>query len=262
MFGRLGPPPGASQQVGARGVQQVVPVQLPARGDRLDHRQRCLRGVSHADRDGAVQIHDGTGCDPRELLVQPGDLGPVRLGRGRRGGVARGDGRLDLERPRPALVQCPFEDRGAFRDLTLIPLRAILLVQGDQITVGVDAGRPAGLVQQHQREQAVRLGLVGHQYRQHARETDRIGGQPGLPRVSVSLIEQEVEHVEDGGKALRQQIGGWHAKRDARVRDLLFGPEKALAHGAFRDQKRPRDLGRAEASQAPEGQRHLGVEIQ
>ena len=91
----------------------------------------------------------------------------------------------------------------------------------------------AGVVQQHQREHAVRLGLVGHQHGEHPRQADGFPCQPGLPRVPVALVEQEIEHVQDGRQALGQQVRGRHAERDARVRDLLLGPEQALAHGAL-----------------------------
>jgi hypothetical protein len=68
--------------------------------------------------------------------------------------------------------------------------------------------------------------------------------------------------VQHGGQAVRQQVRGRHPEGDARVRDLLLGAEDALAHGAFRHQERPRDLDGAHAGQAPQGQRHLGIEIQ
>ena len=177
-------------------------------------------------------------------------------------GMARRDGRLDLERAGPAAAQRPFQDDGALRDLGLVPERAVLLVQGDQVAVRADPGRAARIVQQHQREHAVRLGLVWHQHRQHPGQADRLPGQPGLLRLPVPLIEEQVQDVEHGGKAFGQQVRRRHAERDARVRDLLLGPEQALAHGRFRHEERAGDLRGAQAGQAPQRQRHLGIEVQ
>ncbi|GGL95122.1 hypothetical protein GCM10010129_43700 [Streptomyces fumigatiscleroticus] len=78
----------------------------------------------------------------------------------------------------------------------------------------------------------------------------------------MPFVEQQMEHVQYGGQPLGQQVRRRHTKPDARVGDLLLGPEKALAHGAFRHQERTRDLGGAHTGRAPQGQRHLSSELQ
>jgi hypothetical protein len=123
-------------------------------------------------------------------------------------------------------------------------------------TVRVVASRPTPnggttrIVQQHQGEHSARFGLVRHQGIEHAGQPDRFHRQPRAAGVRVSLVEQQVEHMEDGGKPVRQQVRRWHPKRDSRVRDLLLGPENPLPHGLFGHQERSRDLGGTQPGQA------------
>ncbi len=48
---------------------------------------------------------------------------------------------------------------------------------GDEVTAGVHPGRPAGVLQQHQRQQAERLRFVRHEPGEQSREPDRLGAQ-------------------------------------------------------------------------------------
>src|SRR5207245_6387934 len=67
------------QQIGARGMQQMITVELAAGGERIDERERRPRAVRHRDRRRAVQGHDGGGLLALEELVEPDDLRPVRV---------------------------------------------------------------------------------------------------------------------------------------------------------------------------------------
>jgi hypothetical protein len=49
-------------------------------------------------------------------------------------------------------------------------------------------------VQQHQREQPVHLGLVGHQLGERAAEPDRLGGE--VAAAAVALVEDQVDDRE------------------------------------------------------------------
>src|SRR2546422_23537 len=53
-----------AQQIGARGMQQVVAVEVAGGGQRFDERERRSRAVHHRDRGGAVQGDDGGGLQP------------------------------------------------------------------------------------------------------------------------------------------------------------------------------------------------------
>ena len=108
------------------------------------------------------------------MVVQRDDLGPVgcveRIG----GAVHRLDRGLDLEGARPAATDAGADDRMPFLDHHAIPPGPVLIAQQDQAPV-VRAGGCPRLAQQHQRQQARRLRLVGHQLDERASEPDRLG---------------------------------------------------------------------------------------
>src|SRR5205809_2130205 len=68
----------AAQQVGARGMEQVIAVEVAGGGQRLDEGERRAGAVHHGDRRRAVQGDDGGGLQALEHIVQPDDLRPVR----------------------------------------------------------------------------------------------------------------------------------------------------------------------------------------
>ena len=70
------------------------------------------------------------------------------------------------------------------------PSAAVLVGEQHELAVGVGARVAARVVEQHEREQADRLGLVGHQLDEQAAEPDRLGAQvaratSASPRVAV-----------------------------------------------------------------------------
>jgi hypothetical protein len=73
------------------------------------------------------------------------------------------DGRLDLVRPGLVAAQAGPHERLAFGDEPTVPGGAVLVRQQHEVSVGRDAGGPAGLGQQEQGQQAEHLGFVGHQ---------------------------------------------------------------------------------------------------
>ena len=64
----------------------------------------------------------------------------------------------------------------AFVDLFAVPQRPILLLEQQQLAIARLARRPTRVVQQHQREQAGRLGLR-EQLDEQAAEPNRLGAQ-------------------------------------------------------------------------------------
>ena len=128
---------------------------------------------------------------------------------------------------------------------------------------GVVRAAPPGLGQQHEREQADDLGLVGHQRGQQPPEPDRLGAQVLADQLvagagRVALVEDQVDDGQHGPQAVGQVGLVGHAVRDPRVADLALGPDEPLRHGRLGDQEGPRDLGRGQAAQQAQRQRHLG----
>ena len=139
-------------------------------GSRRASRRSAIRSpasgpVGLGDGDRAAQLDDRRAGDPRELAVQRGDLRPVA----RLVGVQRRDRRLHDVGPRPRSASARSSARAARGDLRRVPQRAVLV--GEQHDLAVAQARLAArVVQQHQRQQAVHLGLVGHQLGERAPE--------------------------------------------------------------------------------------------
>ena len=74
-----------------------------------------------------------------------------------------------------------------------------------QLSVG-EARLAPGVVGQHQREQAVDLGLVGQQVREEVTEPDRFRGQ--VDAEAVALVEDQVDDGEHDRQALPELIRG------------------------------------------------------
>ena len=89
-----------------------------------------------------------------------------------------------------------------------VPERAVLVLEQHEVAVRRGARRAARLVQQHQREQAHRLGL-GQQLDEQAPEADRlareVGARQRLARGRrVALVEHEVDDAQHRVEPLRQ----------------------------------------------------------
>ena len=138
--------------------------------------------------------------------------------------------------------------------------------QTGQRTAGGDTGGAAGVQQQEQRQQPLRLRLVRHQLGEHPGEPDRLRAQvkphQGAGGRRVAFVENQVDDGED-----RLEAGGklgfrGHAIGDAGATDLAFGPDDPLGHGCLGHEERPGDLWRFEPAEQPEGKRDLGGLVQ
>ncbi len=181
--------------------------------------------------------------------------------------MTAGDRRLHLVRPGRLGRRDGLEHGEGLVDLGPVPPAPVLVLQGDQVAGGVHPGQPPGVLQQHQREQAARLALFGHQLGQRPGQPDGLQAQalpdqvlPGAGR--VPLVEQQVQHGQHAGGALRQQVRWGHLVRDARVADLVLGPDQPLGHGRLRDQERPGDLRGGQPGQRAQGERDPGIQRQ
>ena len=136
----------------------------------LQQLEAAFGSLRHGDGDRAIQLDDRGRRVALELRVEEGDFTPVGL----RLGVKRGDRGLELVGTRPTPGDRLVERRLPGLDLVPIPERPVLLVEQDDRAVG-NAGVAARVLQQHERQQAEGLGLVGHQDRERAGESDGLG---------------------------------------------------------------------------------------
>ena len=153
--------------------------------------------------------------------------------------------------------QRPVEREPALLDLVRVPEAAVLLAEQDELSRGRDARVAACVLQQEQRVQAVRLGLVRHQRREHGGEPDRLPAQLAAHGRAVAGVEDEIDRREHEPQPLRQQVLGRHAQRDAGVADLPLRPDEPLRERRLRDEEGARDLRRLEAADEAQRQRDL-----
>ena len=106
----------------------------------------------------------------RELAVEGRDLGPVA----RLVGVERRDRRLHDVRSAPDEREGPIQRRPAVGDLLGVHERAVLVGEQHQLAVP-EPGLAAGVEQQHQRQQTVHLGFVGHELGERPTQLQRLG---------------------------------------------------------------------------------------
>ncbi len=260
-------PAQAAQEVGPRGVEQVVAGQLARGLELVDDRKAGVEPPGHGDGDGPVERHHRRRHDLGQQLVQRGDLRPVGVGDIGGAGVARRDRRLQLVRAGPPMAQRRLQAPVGLVDLGPVPQGTVLVLERDQVARRVQAGAPARVMEQHQRQQAGRLGLVGHEAAQRAGEPDRLVAQLGADEVGapggrVPLVEQQIQHREDPAGALGQQMRGRDPIRDARAGDLALGAHEPLGHRRLRHQERPGDLRRGQPGQRAQGEGHPALQRQ
>ena len=88
-----------------------------------------------------------------------------------------GDRRLELVGPDAPLAERTLHELLSLRDAGGVPAATILVLEAHELAVGALAGGPPGVRQQHQREQADRLRLVGQELRHDPSQPDRLGAQ-------------------------------------------------------------------------------------
>ncbi len=135
----------------------MVTLQFAARQEGVDEVQPRLGTVPHGHCHRPVELHHGGRRHPGQEGVQPDDLGPVR-GRGFGGlGVDGGNGGLEGVGAHPRGRQGLFHQGLPFDDQGSIPPGTILVLQQHQVPPRRDPRDPAGLLQQHEGEEAHHL---------------------------------------------------------------------------------------------------------
>ena len=112
--------------------------------------------------------------------------------------MAGGDRRLHLVRLRLRASQRGVEQLDSLVDRVPVPARAVLLLERDEVAVFVDTTRAARVVEEHEREQRQRLGLVRHELRQGTGEAngfvrEALTHEVGARARGVALVEEQVQ---------------------------------------------------------------------
>ena len=118
----------------------------------------------------------------------------------------------------------------------------------------------ARVVEQHQRGETERLGLVRHQHGEQLPEPDRLVAELVAHRRAVARVEDEVERRERRRGPLRQEVVRRHAERDPRGADLPLGAHEALRHRRLGHEEGPGHLRRGQPADRLERQRDLRVD--
>ncbi len=120
--------------------------------------------------------------------------------------MAGGDGGLQgVRAPGGGELVGPGQRGLAPPDVEAVPRAAVLVEQQDGRAGGANAGAQAGGLELHEGDEAVHLGLVGHEGGEHAAEAERLaaelGPHPVLARGGrVALVEDEVDDLEHGAR--------------------------------------------------------------
>jgi hypothetical protein len=117
-----------------------------------------------------------------EFLVQELDLVPVAW----LSEVQVGDRCLDRVRAAPVKGEHAFEELVTCRDLALVPQRAILVIEQNQLAAAKTQGG-ARVVDEHKRQQAVRFGFVWYQFDQGSTQADPSDERSTRPPPQPSL---------------------------------------------------------------------------
>ncbi|GFJ83967.1 hypothetical protein Phou_081470 [Phytohabitans houttuyneae] len=164
---------------------------------------------------------------------------------------------------RPARPEDGGEQADSLPDGGRVPPGAVLFVEGHQGAVGVGAGGPAGVGEQHQGEQSSHLTVAGQEAVQQSREPDGLSGEVGAVQAGagagrVSLVEHQVQHVQHDGQAGAALRVGRRCEPGAGFLNLSLRAGDPLGHRRFRHQEGGRDLGGAQTADRAKGERELG----
>jgi hypothetical protein len=113
----------------------------------------------------------------------------------------------------------------------------------------------------------VHLGLVRGQLGQQPPQPQRLQAQPGPDQVvaggrRVPLVEDQVDDLQHRRQALGQLRRAGQLERHVSPRQRLLGRGDPLGDGRLVDEERAGDLGRRQAADEPQCQRHPGLRRQ
>ena len=260
MAGRNEVVPELRLEFSEHGVEQVVGRKLITIRDGFD-RCQSLGGTVHIGHgDGAVQGDDGRIVHFDEAIVEREDLPPVRRGIIRRGVMARGDARMEMIFADLVARRRPAQMHDAARDHLAIPARAVLFLEAKDVPVAVHARGEARPIQEHEREQRMRAGLIARRVlREQGGQANRLRAKflahEALPAGSfVPFVEKQEQRLPHSVEAARQLRAGGNLKGNLLLLDSLPGAREPLGDGGLGRQEGRGDFGGAEAAQRLERQ--------
>ena len=171
-----------------RCMKRLVSLEIRTRQQWRQQLQSCAWPGAKAPATARFASTTGERCSLREYAVEICDLLPVRLGVAPCLHVQRGDRRLQLVGARARHPKGALQQANSFRDPSPDPISSDPVIERRVLSVAVDASRPPGVVEQHQREQPRHLRLVRHQVGESPAEPDRLTG--AAPRTSDRLARR------------------------------------------------------------------------
>ena len=117
-------------------------------------------------------------------------------------------------------------------------------------------------MQQHERQQSLRLRFARHQSVHQASQANSFSAKfAPYQRIAcacvVAFVEDEIHDQQNRLHAVGQFLVRGNAVGNPCVPNFLLRAHQPLRHGGDRDQKRVRDFLRAQSAQRSQGQRHL-----
>src|SRR5262249_7295754 len=172
---------------------------------------------------------------------------PVRLRSGVRAGVAGSDRCLQrIGAPGTGEAFRAIERGEPSANQELVPPGAILIEQQNGLSRGTDPSPGTRRLELHQRDETVNLWFSWGELGENSAQAERIFAEPRPhPVIScgggVTLVENQVDHLEDGGKTGAEICRTRNFERDMSVRERPLGPDDSLGDGRFRDEEGPCD---------------------
>ena len=146
----------------------------------------------------------------------------------------------------------------------MVPACAVLIGEQHRLASGPDtSAQPRGL-QLHQREQALNLGLTRHQRGEDPPEPQGLSAQRRADPVlaggrRVALVEDQVDHLEHRDRRSASSSRPGRSNGTLGLDQRPFGPDDALRDGRLGHEERSGDLGRRQAAEQAQRQRHARV---
>src|SRR5439155_26656672 len=139
------------------------------------------------------------------------------------------------------------EGRQAAADEQPVPARPVLLKQEDRLPGQSDTSTQTRRVYLHERQEAVDLRLVRGEFGQDAAQTERLFAKrwsdPVLARrCGIALVEDQIDHLEDGGEARHALGAARELEPDVRLGEGPLRADDPLGDRGDRDEESPRNL--------------------
>jgi hypothetical protein len=226
-----------------------------------------LNTFAHCNGDCAIERHGCRRLNLCQFTVKRSNLPPVGIGcRSRFGMLGRNCG-LYLVWSHRVPPKRGFDRTTTLRDLSVIPKRPVLSIEGHQFAFQVHPGLASRVMQQHQRKQSEILGHLRHQFTQGPGKphglTAKLPADQAVARACcVPFVENQIQDDLYRGEPLRKRVHRRNFVWDARLLDFVLGPNQTLGQRRLRKEKCPRNLGSRQSAQSAERERNLRLHVE